>query len=92
MEEIGRFENFDVDLVFTPEEWYSFSKSLREYILAKRLLSKVSIETNPGSKIDDLDCAKDRRPDLDPEAKRSSDVNVTVRPRASGRVEQETVE
>ena len=60
--------------------------------MAKLLLDKVPIETNPGSKIDDLDCVKDRRPVLDPEAKRSSDVSVTVRPRASNRVEQETVE
>ena len=60
--------------------------------MAKRLLDKVPIETNPGSKIVDLNCVKDHRPGLDPEAKRSSDVNVTVRPRASNRVEQETVE
>ena len=82
LEEIGRFENFDIAMKFTGEEWYSFSKPLRDYILAKRLLYKISIETNPESKV----------PDLDPDAKRSSDVNVTVRPRAFNRVEQETVE
>ena len=82
LEEIGRFENFDIAMKFTGEEWYSFSKPLRDYILAKRLLYKIPIETNPESKV----------PDLDPDAKRSSDVNVTVRSRSSNRVEQETVE
>ena len=53
--------------------------------MAKRLLDKVSIETNPGSKVDDPDSVKDRRPDLDMEAKLSSDANVTVQPRASER-------
>ena len=50
--------------------------------MAKRLLNKVSIETNPGSKVDDPDSEKDRRPDLDMEAKLSSDANVTVKSRA----------
>ena len=50
--------------------------------MAKRLLDKVSIETNPGSKVDDPDSVKDRRPDLDMEAKLSSDANVTVESRA----------
>ena len=60
--------------------------------MAKRLLDKVSIETNPSTKADDPDCVKDRPPALDMEAKQSSDVNVTVRSRSSNRVEQETVE
>ena len=60
--------------------------------MAKRLLDKVSIETNPSSKADDPDCVKDRPPALDLEAKQSSDVNVTVRSRSSNRVEQETME
>jgi len=60
--------------------------------MAKRLLDKVSLETNPESKQDNPDSVKDCRPSLDMDAKRSSDVNVTVRSRASNRVEQETVE
>ena len=60
--------------------------------MVKRLLDKISIETNPESKVDDPDSVKDCRPGLDMDAKRSSDVNVTVRSRASNRVEQETVE
>ena len=85
LEEITRFENFDLAMKFTTDEWASFSGSLRSYILAKRLLSKITIETNPSSKTD-------RPPALDLEAKQSSDVNVTVRSRSSNRVEQETVE
>ena len=89
LEEIGRFENFDIAMKFTGEEWYSFSKPLRDYILAKRLLYKIPIETNPSTKADDPDCVKDRPPALDMDAKRSSDENVTVRSRSSNRVEQE---
>ena len=59
--------------------------------MAKRLLDKVSLETNPESKQDNPDSVKDCRPSLDMDAKRSSDVNVTVRSRASNRVEQDTV-
>ena len=90
LEEISRFENFDLAMKFTTDEWASFSGSLRSYILAKRLLFRIPIETNPSSN------AGDRVPgcptSVDMEAKRSSDVNVTVRPRTSNRVEQETVE
>ena len=60
--------------------------------MAKRLLDRTSIDLNPESKVDDPDCVKDCRPDLYMDAKRSSDVNVTVRSRSSNRVEQETVE
>jgi hypothetical protein len=55
-------------------------------------LDKVSIEKNPESKVDDPDCVKESRPDLDMDAKRSSDVHVTVRSRSSNRVKQQTVE
>ena len=48
-EEIGRFEKLDVDMQFTTSEWRSFSKSLRDYIAAKRLLSKVSNNIGPVS-------------------------------------------
>ena len=48
-EEIERFEKFDVDMQFTTSEWRSFSKSLRDYIVAKRLLSKVSNNIGPVS-------------------------------------------
>ena len=68
-----------------------FSQSL-VISMVKRLLDRTSIETNPKSKPDDPDCVKDCRPSLDMDAKRSSDVNVTVRSRSSNRVEQETVE
>ena len=91
LEEICRFENFCVDMTFTRKSMFSFSQSLL-ISMAKRLLDKVSIETNPSSKADDPDCAKDRPTGLDMDAKQSSDVNVTVRSRASNRVEQETVE
>ena len=51
--------------------------------MAKRHLDKVPIETNPSSN------AGDRVPGcptgVDMDAKRSSDVNVTVRPRTSNR-------
>ena len=46
-EEIGRFENFDAGMTFTPAEWRSFSQSLRSYVMARRLLNKVSNELNP---------------------------------------------
>ena len=48
-EEIGRFEKLDVDMQFTTLEWRSFSKSLRIYIAAKRLLSEVSNNIGPVS-------------------------------------------
>ena len=48
-EEIGRFDKLDVDMQFTTSEWRSFSKSLRDYIAAKRLLSKVSNNIGPVS-------------------------------------------
>ena len=92
LEEIGRFKNFDHTMKFTIEDWDSFSRSLRRYIIAKRLLDRTSIETNPEFKVDDLDYEKDCRPDLNMDAKRSSDVHVTVRSRSSNRVEQQTVE
>ena len=66
------------------EEWFSFSQSL-VISMAKRLLDKASIEKNPGSKVDDPDSVKDRRPYLDMEANLSSDANVTVQSRASER-------
>ena len=89
LEEICRFENFSVDMAF--KSCSHFSQSLVIF-MAKRLLDKVSLETNPESKQDNPDSVKDCRPSLDMDAKRSSDVNVTVRSRASNRVEQETVE
>ena len=58
--------------------------------MAKRLLDSIPIETNPNSNADVR--AKVRPIGVDMEAKRSSDGNVTVRPRTSSRVEQETVE
>ena len=48
-EEIERFKKFDVDMQFTTSEWRSFSKSLRIYIAAKRLLSKSSNNIGPVS-------------------------------------------
>ena len=48
LEEIGRFENFDVDMTFSLLERSSFSQHLRAYIMARRILSKVSNESNPG--------------------------------------------
>ena len=48
-EEIGRFEKLDVDMQFTTSERRSFSKSLRDFIAAKRLLSKVSNNIGPVS-------------------------------------------
>ena len=56
LEEISRFENFDLAMKFTTDEWSSFSGSLRSYIMAKRLLFQIPIETNPSSKTDDPDC------------------------------------
>ena len=90
LEEIGRFENFDLAMRFTQDEWISFSKPLRDYIKAKRLLDLVPIETNPSSNAGDR--VPGRPTGVDMEAKQSSDGNVTVRPRTSNRVEQETVE
>ena len=48
-EEIERFEKFDVDMQFTTSEWRSFSKSLRDYIAAKCLLSRVANYIGPVS-------------------------------------------
>ena len=58
--------------------------------MAKRHLDKVPIETNTSSNAGDR--VPGRLTGVDMEAKRSSDVNVTVRSRTSNRVEQETVE
>ena len=58
--------------------------------MAKRHLDKVPIETNPSSNAGDR--VPGRPTGVDMKAKRSSDGNVTVRPRTSNRVEQETVE
>ena len=69
-EEIGRFENFSLNMQFTTMEWRSFSKSLRNYITAKRLLSKVASNIVPMS----------NSLNLDTEAKSSEDGNVIVRP------------
>ena len=48
-EEIGRFEKLDVDMQFTTSEWRSFSMSLRNYIAAKRLLSRGANYIGPVS-------------------------------------------
>ena len=69
LEEIGRFENFDLAMRFTQGEWMSFSKPLRDYIKAKRLLDLIPIETNPSSNADVR--AKVRPIGVDMEAKRS---------------------
>ena len=90
LEEMGRIENFDTAMRFTHDDWFSLSPPLRDYIRAKRLLDSIPIETNPNSNADVR--AKVRPIGVDMEAKRSSDGNVTVRPRTSSRVEQETVE
>jgi hypothetical protein len=39
LEEMARFENFNVNLNFTEREWNSFSPTLKDYIKAKRFLS-----------------------------------------------------
>ena len=49
LEEIGRFENFDAGMTFTPAEWRSFSQSLRSYVMARRHRSKFSSETGSES-------------------------------------------
>ena len=51
LEEIGRFENFDVEMVFTSDEWHSFSVDLRSYILAQRLVNKVPNLVRPRATI-----------------------------------------
>ena len=81
-EEIGRFENFNVDTPFTTEQWRTFSKSLRNYIMAKRLLSKVSNNIDPMS----------YPPNVDLEAKSIDDGNVTVRPYSLSKAVQQSVE
>ena len=81
-EEIGRFENFSLDMQFTTTEWRSFSKSLRNYITAKRLLSKVA------SNIVQMT----NSPILDSEAKSIVDGNVIVRPYSLSGTEQQSVE
>ena len=63
---------------------FESSKPLRDYIKAKRLLDLILIETNPSSNPGDR--VPGRLTGVDMEAKRSSDVNVTVRPRTSNRV------
>ena len=81
-EEIGRFENFSLDMQFTTTELRSFSKSLRNYITAKRLLSKVASNIVPMS----------NSPILDTEAKSIEDGNVIVRPYSLSGTEQQSVE
>jgi hypothetical protein len=92
LEEISRFENFEIAMKFTNKEWDSFSVSLRNYISARRLLNRLPMETNPESKIDDPFRAMDHRPGLDSDVNKNSDVNVTVQSRSSNKVEHETVE
>ena len=72
LEEMGRYENFDVDMKFTRQEWMSLSQPLQGFILAQRLLNIPQATKNPGSEVSNLDM----------DAKRSSDVNVTVRSRS----------
>ena len=80
--EMGRFDTFDVDMPFTRPEWRSFSKSLQNYITAKRLLSRAS------NRIDsDLIV-----PNLDLSAMSIVDGNVTIRPPSMPRTEQILVE
>ena len=55
LEEIGRFERFDVDMPFTKSDWLTLSKYLRNYITAKHLLSKVSNNLGSDSKLPNLD-------------------------------------
>ena len=81
-EEIGRFENFSVDMEFTTTEWRNLSKSLRNYITANRILSKVTSNIVPMS----------NSPNLDTEAKSSEDGNVIVRPYSLSGTEQQSVE
>ena len=80
LEEIGRFENFDVDMTFSLSEWSIFNQHLRAYITAKRILSKVSNESNPGLTL--------HKVNLD--APPIGDVNVTRRSNSSSRMEQKT--
>ena len=69
---MGRFENFDLAMRFTNDEWFSFSKPLRDYIKAKRLLDLIPIETNPSSNTDVR--AKVRPTGVDMDAKSIVDV------------------
>ena len=64
--EICRFENFSVDMAFKSCSHFSQSLAIS---MVKRLLDRVSIETNPKSKLDNLDSVKDCRPSLDMDAK-----------------------
>ena len=82
LEEIGRFDNFSLGMMFTQKEWNSFSRPLQEYIRAKRLIHKATLETVP-----DFILSK-----VDLEAKSMLDTNVTIRPRSSSKMEQQSVE
>ena len=44
--ETGRYENYDVNASFMPQEWKSFSMSIRSYVKARRILSRVSLVTD----------------------------------------------
>ena len=81
-EEIGRFENFNVNMEFTTTEWRNLSKSLRNYITANRILSKVTSNI----------VLMSDSPNLDTEAKSSEDGNVIVRPYSLSETEQQSVE
>ena len=81
LEEIGRYDNFNVDMPFTWLEWRSFSKSLQNYITAKRLLSKVTNEQDSNFIV----------PNWGLNAKSIVDANVTVRPSLT-KTEQTLVE
>ena len=80
--EMGRFDNFDVDMPFTRPEWRSFSKSLQNYITAKRLLSRASNRIDSDIIV----------PNYDLNAKSIVDGNVTIRPPSMSRTEQTLVE
>ena len=69
LEEMGRFENFSVDLNFTAGEWDSFSSTLKNYIKAKRF-----INWRP-----DLLALEVRNPNLTKEAKFNPDERVRER-------------
>jgi hypothetical protein len=80
LEEMGRFDNFDVNLNFTEEEWNSFSPTLKGYVQAKRFLNKRP----------DLAALEVRNPNLTKEATIKPDDHVTMRTKArtSDRSEQ----
>ena len=80
-EEMGRFEDFSVDMIFTRDDWNSFSQPLRDYIRATRLMHKASKESSSVLILP--------RDDMD--AKPWED-NVTRRSRSYPKVEQTSVE